>query len=115
MSHRQSTTSQYQSVWTKFLRFLASNGYSNKDASVGIVCNFLTFQASVRKLQYRTLSRYKSALRHPLYWGCGLDINDSVSVQFLRGLFNMNPPSRAAPMPIWSLNVLSFNQVGLSR
>ena len=67
MSHKPSSTPQYQSVWTKFLNFLSSNGFSFRDTSVGVVCNFLTFQATVRKLQYRTLSGYRSALRLQLY------------------------------------------------
>ena len=113
LSHKVSTTGQYQSIWTKFLRFLSSNGYSSKDTSVAVVCNFLTFQATVCKLQYRTISGYRSALRLPLYWGCGLVVSDFVSDQFLKGLFNLIPPRRAAPMPIWSLNILlSYLQSG---
>ena len=112
-SHRISTSRQYQSVWTKFLSFFNSHGFSPQDASVGVVCNFLTFQATVQGLQYRTLTGYRSALRLPLYWGCGLEINTFDSDQFLRGLFNWKPPRRAAPMPFWSLNVLlSFLQSG---
>ena len=80
---------------------------------MAVVCNFLTFQATVCKLQYRTISGYRSALRLPLYWGCGLVVSDFVSDQFLKGLFNLIPPRRAAPMPIWSLNVLlSYLQSG---
>ena len=80
---------------------------------MGVVCNFLTFQATVCKLQYGTVSGYRSALRLPLYWGCGLEVSNVVSDQFLRGLFNLFPPRRAAPMPIWSLNILlSFLQSG---
>ena len=113
LSHIVSTTGQCQSIWTKFLRFLSSNGYSSKDTSVASVCNFLKFQATVCKLQYKTISGYRSTLRLPLYWGCGLVVSDFVSDRFLKGLFNLIPPRRAAPMSIWRLNILlSYLQSG---
>ena len=105
-SYRPSSTKQYQSVWRKFLSFLSKNGFSLLDTSVGIVCNFLTYESTINNLQYRTVSGYRSALRHPLFWSCGLDIKTVASSQFLRGLFNLKPPVRSAPMPVWNLNVL---------
>ena len=41
-SYRPSSTKQYQSVWCKFLSFLSKNGFSFRNNSVGMVCNFLT-------------------------------------------------------------------------
>ena len=41
-SYRPSSTKQYQSVWRKFLSFLSKNGFSFRNNSVGMVCNFLT-------------------------------------------------------------------------
>ena len=105
-SHRPSSTKQYQSVWRKFLSFISRNGFSFQDTSVGTVCNFLTYESTINNLQYRTISGYRSALKHPLFWSCGLDIKTVASSQFLRGLFNLKPPVRSAPMPIWNLNIL---------
>ena len=106
LSHKEASTRQYQSVWRKFLSFLFDNDVPHHRVSVAVVCNFLTFESSFHGLQYRTVSGYRCALRHPLYWGCGFDVNSFVSDQFLRGLFNYRPPARAAPMPVWSINVL---------
>ena len=106
LSHRESSTRQYQSVWRKFLAFLNKEGISFQAASVGVVCNYLTYEATVNKMQYRTVTGYRSALRLPIFWCCGLEINTLVSNQFLRGLYNLNPPLRAAPMPDWNINVL---------
>ena len=52
------------------------------------------------------MSGYRRALRLPLLWGCGLDVNCFTSDQFLRGLFNFNPPLKSRPMPAWNINVL---------
>ena len=106
LSHRESSTRQYQSVWTKFLSFLSVRAIDHLHLSVAVVCNFLAFQASVLHLQYRTVSGYRCALRLPLFWGCGFDVVTFASDQFLRGLFNFRPPSRAAPLPLWNVNVL---------
>ena len=111
LSHRASSTRQYQSIWTKFLSYLSVHNISFSNVSVGVVCNYLAHEATVNKLMYRTVSGYRSALNLPLYWSCGLEIKNAVSNQFLRGLFNLKPPIKAAPMPIWNINVLlSFLQ-----
>ena len=111
LSLRESSTRQYQSIWRKFLSFLSRNDISHRDTSVGVVCNWLTYEAIVNNLTYRTLTGYRSALKIPLFWGCNLEIKTVVSDQFLRGLYNLKPPLRAAPMPIWNINVvLSYLQ-----
>ena len=113
LSHKSSSTRQYQSVWAKFLSFLSRNSISFRDTSVGVVCNFLTYEATVNNMQYRTVTGYRSALRLPLYWSCGLEIRTGVSDQFLRGLYNMKPPVKSAPMPVWNINILlSYLQTG---
>ena len=105
-SHTTSTTGQYQSVWSKFLEFLDSTNTPHSTVNVATVCNFLSHQAKVVGLQYRTVSGYRCALRLPILWASGLDINCFTSDQFLRGLFNFTPPVRCRPMPIWNVNVL---------
>ena len=74
LAHKDSTTSQYQGVWEKFLAFLYRKRLSVGDMSVGIVCNFLHYQASVMGRKYRTLSNYCSALRLPVIYACNIDI-----------------------------------------
>ena len=104
--HKKSSTRQYQSIWTKFLKFIRKNSITHQSVTVATICNFLAFEASQNRKQYRTLSAYRCALRLPILWSCKLDINCSTSEQFLRGLFNYNPPNKASPMPLWNLNVL---------
>ena len=106
LSHASSTTDQYQSVWSKFLAFLESTNTQHSSVSVASVCNFLSHQAKVVGLKYRTVSGYRCALRLPILWASGVDINCLTSDQFLRGLFNFTPPIRCRPMPIWNMNVL---------
>ena len=74
-SLKEGSTIVYQGAWRKFLSYLSRNNYSYKDTSVGTVCNFLTYEATVKNMQYRTLTGYRSALRLPILWGCGVDIN----------------------------------------
>ena len=106
LSHRDSTSKQYQSVWSKFLSFLDLRGIMPVDTSISAVCNFLAFQAKHENRKYRTVSGYRCALRLPILWACDLDINCLTSDQFLRGLFNFSPPVKARPMPMWNINVL---------
>ena len=106
LAHRASSVRQYQGVWDKFLSFLFLRSLSASDVSVGIVCDFLSFQAVAYKRQYRTLSGYRSALRHPLLFMFHIDVNCVASDLFLRGVFNYVPPVRARVMPCWSLDAL---------
>ncbi|CAL4088050.1 unnamed protein product, partial [Meganyctiphanes norvegica] len=105
-AHKFSTSRQYQGVWDKFLSFLALRRLAEANVSVGVVCDFLTYQAVTMGRGYRTVSGYRSALRHPLLFACDLDVRCISSDLFLRGVFNFRPPSRAKPMPRWSLNAL---------
>ncbi|CAL4076560.1 unnamed protein product [Meganyctiphanes norvegica] len=112
LAHKPSTTSQYQSVWSLFLNFLADRGLTSLDMTevscVGIVCDFLAYHSSLGK-QYRTIASYRSALRHPILFTCGVDIRSEASDLFMRGLFNFHPPVRSRPMPLWSLaSLLDF-------
>ena len=106
LAHRAGSVRQYQSVWDKFLSFLSLRGLSASDVSVGVVCDFLSFHAVTFRRAYRTLSGYRSALRHPLLFAFRIDVNCVASDLFLRGVFNYVPPVRARVMPLWSLDVL---------
>ena len=105
-SLKDTSTKNYQGAWSKFLSYLSRNNYSYKDTSVGTVCNFLTYEATINNLKYRTLTGYRSALRLPILWGCGVEIVNIASNVFLRGLYSYNPPLKTKPMPIWNLNTL---------
>ena len=107
-AHRVSSTRQYQAIWSKFLSFLSSKGLGSQDVSIAVVCDFLTVQSHIFGFQYRTVAAYRCALRHPLLFACGLDINCELSVLFMRGVFNFRPPRKASPMPVWSLSGLVF-------
>ena len=106
LAHRAGSVRQYQSVWDKFLSFLSLRGLSASGVSVGVVCDFLSFHAVTFQRAYRTLSGYRSALRHPLLFAFRIDVNCVASDLFLRGVFNYVPPVRARVMPLWSLDVL---------
>ncbi|CAL4205625.1 unnamed protein product [Meganyctiphanes norvegica] len=106
LAHKPGTTKQYQAVWTKFCAFLSMSRLTSKDVSVGVVCEFLAYHSRVYKRKYRTLATYKSALRHPVLFSCNVEINCISFELFMRGLFNLAPPSRAKEKASWSLNDL---------
>ena len=107
-SLKEGSTKVYQGAWRKCLSYLSRNNYSFKDTSVGTVCNFLTYEATVKNMQYRTLTGYRSALRLPILFGCGVEIVGIASNVFLKGLYSFNPPMKTKPMPIWNLNTLLY-------
>ena len=106
LAHRESTTRQYQTVWNYFLEFLNKDSISSTDIRAGTVPNFLSVHAKHFGRQYRTLSGYRSALRHPILLATGVDIINFPSDFFQRGLFAFNPPLKAKEMPKWSLDDL---------
>ena len=106
---KDSSTSQYQGIWKKFINYLSAHSISHDKISLPIVCDFLAFQAQIMYRKYRTLATYKCALRHPLLFACDLEINNPISELFMRGAFRFNPPVKAKEMHSWSLNsVLRF-------
>ncbi|CAL4136943.1 unnamed protein product, partial [Meganyctiphanes norvegica] len=113
LAHKVSTSHQYQSIWSKFMSFLSMRNVTDSllssERCVGLVCDFLSFHLLTHNRQYRTITTYRSALRHPILFSCGVDIKSISSDLFLRGAFNFRPPLRAKSMPCWSLNgLLSF-------
>lgn len=105
-AHKVSSTKQYQGVWCKFLAFISMRHLSEANVSVGVMCDFLSYQAITCGRQYRTVSGYRSALRHPLLFAFDIEVNCVASDLFLRGVFNYVPPMKAKAMPRWSLNTL---------
>ena len=105
-AHKFSTSRQYQAIWGKFLMYLSMRRLSAADVSVGVVCGFLCYHAVALGRAYRTLSGYRSALRHPLLFALDLEVNCEASDLCLRGIFNYVPPDKAKSMPAWSLGML---------
>ena len=108
-NHRKSTVRQYQSIWSKFLKFLADNHIPHQEVTVFVVMNFLSHHFMTMNRKYRTIAAYKCALAHPLFVNFGIDFKDVRLDMYMKGVFNSNPPCASAPMPCWSLDdLLSF-------
>ena len=103
--HRKSTLDQYQSVWLKFLKFLKENNIEHWDVRGVDIINFLSFYAQ-KKRAYKTLAVYKNALRLPLLFTLGLNMESQLIKSYMKGLFNKIPPSKDDRMPIWDINVV---------
>ena len=103
--HKKSTIRQYQSVWSKFLAFLYREGILHHKVNVKDVLNFLSF-AEFRNFAYKTLAVYKCALRLPLLFCLGLNLDSELVRYYMRGLFDLNPPPTHGFMPSWDLSDL---------
>ena len=103
--HRLSTIRQYQSVWRKFLRFLQREKIEHWNIGVVVIVNFLSFHAKEGKA-FRTLFVYKNALRLPLLFKLGLNIDAPILDMFMRGMFNEVPPDKDDRMPKWDVNIV---------
>ena len=90
---RESTNKQYQSAWKLFWNYLSAQEIEHNRVSIPVVLDFLDYYCTAFEREYRTLSVYKCALRHPLLWACDLDIEGiDITAHFMRGVFNFNPP-----------------------
>ena len=103
--HKSSTRSQYQSTWSRFLSFLASEQVNPGDVRLCHVHNFLAEEALVNKRAYRTVATYKCALALPLKVCWNLDLDNPLTKKFMMGVWNGNPPT-PRPMPKWDLTSL---------
>ena len=102
---RKSTIKQYQSVWVKFLKFLEDNRIEHWDVKGREIVNFLSFYAQKGRA-YKTLAVYKNALRLPLLFKLGLNMESHLIRSFMRGMFNTIPPSLDDKMPKWDVNIV---------
>ena len=102
--HRLTTCRQYQSVWTKFLDFLEREGIEHWKVKVVDVVNFLTYYVQVEPRAFKTLFVYKNALRLPLLFKLGLNLDSPILDLYMKGLFNVVPPSVEDRMPLWDVN-----------
>ena len=103
--HKQSTCTQYQSTWSKFLDFLDSENVRPDRLRLCHVHNFLAHESEVGNKAYRTIATYKCALALPLKICFDLDLDNVKTQKFMMGAWNRNPP-KARPMPSWDLSDL---------
>ena len=104
--HRSSTIKQYQGVWAKFLRFLTLENIRHHRIKIKDVINFLSFYSEVHTRAYKTLAVYKNALRLPLLFKLGLNIDTPLVYHYMKGLWAIIPPLAPSRMPKWDLNCL---------
>ena len=69
------------------------------------IINFLSFYAQTGRA-YKTLAVYKNALRLPLLFTLGLNMESQLIKSYMKGMFNTIPPSKDDRMPIWDINVV---------
>ena len=69
------------------------------------IVNFLSFHAEKGRA-YKTLAVYKNALRLPLLFKLGLNMETPLLRMYMRGMFNVVPPSLDDRMPKWDVNVV---------
>ena len=68
------------------------------------IVNFLSYYVEVEHRAYRTLFVYKNALRLPLLFKLGLNLDAPILNLYMKGLFNEIPPSVEDRMPEWDVN-----------
>ena len=97
---RISTNKQYQSVWTQWLRFVIISKPS--EITLDFCLSFFRslFESGKRP---KTLSSYKSALRDPLWWAFGIDLNGDLFNMMIKGCGLRRPDSPPRPIS-WSLH-----------
>ena len=70
------------------------------------IVNFLSYYVEVEERAYRTLFVYKNALRLPLLFKLGLNLDAPILNLYMKGLFNEVPPSLDDRMPEWDVNLV---------
>ena len=66
--------------------------------------NFLTYYVHVEPRAFKILFVYKNALRLPLLFKLGLNLDAPILTKYMKGLFNEVPPSVEDRMPRWDVN-----------
>ena len=94
-----STCRQYQCVWKKFLEFLKRERIDHWKVRIVDVVNFLSYYVEVEKRAFKTLFVYKNALKLPLLFKLGLNLDAPILNLFMKGLFYEIPPSVEDRMP----------------
>ena len=104
--HKVSTINQYQGVWSKFLLYLDSQRVLHHSIKVCHVINFLSYYSENFNLAYKTIAVYKNALRLPLLFGLGMNLDCPLVTHYMLGLHAIKPPPSHGFMPPWDLSDL---------
>ena len=101
MAHRTSTRRQYESGWRKFQSFIRSNGVTV--ITPATLAGFATsiFHSS-SKVSPATVTNAMVAIRDPVAYGFGVEVNRRTWDLLRASFFNQRPPTPPAP-PSWSL------------
>ena len=104
--HSDGTHRAYESAWSLFRDFLSYKRIHPSRIRSSDIFNFLAFHRRVHNRQYRTLAKYRAAIKLPIKTHSKIDLDSDFSYLFMRGLRREVPPVRSAPMPMWSLDHL---------
>ena len=108
-AHRASTRRQYESGWKKFQSFVRQRNVSNITPET--LASFATFVFhSKAKVSPATVTNAMVAIRDPLAYGFGVEINRRTWDLLRSSFFIQRPPAPPSP-PSWSLEkVLAYLQ-----
>ena len=102
--HKVGTVSQYQSAWTKFIKFLDEENIPHDKVVLCTVLFFLSAQLAKHDWAYNTIAGYRCALIHPLWYSLNLNLEVKQSDSFMKGLYATKPTPRTTRFPLWALS-----------
>ena len=92
-----------------FIEYLSIQGVPQTNASKQDVINFLDYHTDVKGRGYRTVAKYRAALKVPLKKALRIKLDTSFNLSYMRGLRGESPPILSAPMPLWDVDtVMNF-------
>ena len=94
-----STHCSYKSVWALFKEFLSYKRIHISRIRKADILNFLSYHCRVNNRKYRTLAKYRAAIKMPIKKQSNINLDSDFSYQFMRGLRREVPPIRSAHMP----------------
>ena len=97
---RESTNNQYQSVWSKWTAYVSEASPTEITSDFCLSFFRKLFEEGTRP---STIASYKSALRDPIWWAFGVDLNGDLFARMLRGCVRLRPASPPRPIS-WSLH-----------
>ena len=105
---RDSSLTDYQIKWRKFMEFLIKERIPPKEVTLSSVIRFFYFLFNQRQLKPGTVSHYRSALTVPLLLHYKIDLKSPEISDLIRGM-HLKRPSAPVTEPQWNLNkVLTF-------
>ena len=101
-SVKPTSSSNYQSKWSYFVKFIKEN--CNSEVNNENIFKFFTHLFYDRKVQPTTAVRYRTAISKPLKELFNIIISNNDDIQTLFQGMNQKRPKTAIPAPLWSLN-----------